>query len=171
MNKFSVVTFYQFKKQNNVPCLKEQFNKFCFLNKIRGTILISPEGVNGTIAGSSDAIKLFEKHLQKLGFDDYQPKFSTAKFMPFPRLKIKSKEEIVTFQEENLNIEVNKGKFVDPSDWNKLLEDDDTILIDVRNNFEVEIGAFENAEDLKLVSFTDFKEYAKKTFLKSKIRK
>ena len=171
MNKFSVVTFYQFKKQNNVPCLKEQFNKFCFLNKIRGTILISPEGVNGTIAGSSDAIKLFEKHLQKLGFDDYQPKFSTAKFMPFPRLKIKSKEEIVTFQEENLNIEVNKGKYVDPSDWNKLLEDDDTILIDVRNNFEVEIGAFENAENLKLVSFTDFKDYAKKNLLEIKDKK
>ena len=171
MNKFSIMTFYQFKKQNNLSYLKEKCKKFCVLNKIRGTILISPEGVNGTIAGSYDAIKSFEKSLQKVGLDDYQPKFSTAKFMPFPRLKIKLKDEIVAFREASLNIEVNQGKYVDPSDWNKLLEDNDIILIDVRNDFEVEIGAFKNAKNLKLVNFTEFKDYAKKNLFKIKDKK
>lgn len=170
-SKFTIITFYQFKKIDDIINIKNELVHFCKFNKIKGTIILAEEGINGTIAGLFESIKKFESHLLSLGFANYNPKYSYSKFMPFIRLKIRNKKEIVTLRSKDVDPENITGKKIKPQDWNNLISDKETILIDVRNNFEVEMGTFKNSINPNTKSFTEFKSYLKNNLNKSKDKK
>ena len=170
-SKFTIITFYQFKKIDDILNIKNELVHFCKFNKIKGTIILAEEGINGTIAGLFESIKKFESHLLGLGFANYNPKYSYSKFMPFFRLKVRNKKEIVTLRSKDVDPENIIGKKIKPKDWNNLISDKETILIDVRNNFEVEMGTFKNSINPNTKSFTEFKSYIKNNLNKSKDKK
>ena len=168
MNKFKIITFYEFTKINDLEEIKRILNEFLVLKRIKGTILLSLEGINGTIAGSEKSIDELILILNSYNIKNINPKFSYSEFLPFPRLKVKIKKEIVTFKDKNLDLDKNKGEYVDAEDWNEILNDPDIEIIDVRNNFEVEMGAFKNSVNPNTENFTEFKEYADKNLLSKK---
>ena len=169
--KFTIITFYQFKKNSNVERLQNLLKNFCSFNKIKGTILLAEEGINGTVAGLIKPINLLELEIQKLGFTKLELKRSFYEFMPFNRLKIKIKNEIVTVDGSQLDVENYTGQHVVSSEWNALIEDEKTILIDVRNNFEVEVGSFEGSINPKTKNFSEFKQYVDKNLSENKNQK
>ena len=169
--KFTIITFYQFKKNTNVEKLQNLLKNFCSFNKIKGTILLAEEGINGTVAGLIKPINLLELEIQKLGFTKLELKRSFYEFMPFNRLKIKIKNEIVTFDGSQLDVENYTGQHVVSSEWNALIEDEKTIVIDVRNNFEVEVGSFEGSINPKTKNFSEFKQYVDKNLSENKNQK
>ena len=168
---FTIITFYQFKKNLNVEILQNLLKNFCSFNKIKGTIILAEEGINGTVAGLIKPINLLELEIQKLGFKKLELKRSFYEFMPFNRLKIKIKNEIVTFDGPQLNIENYTGQHVISSEWNALIKDEKTMVIDVRNNFEVEIGSFERSVNPKTKNFSEFKRYIDKHLSENKNQK
>jgi len=170
-SKFTIVTFYQFKKIADILIIKNELTRFCKFNKIKGTIILAEEGINGTIAGISDNINKFESYISKMGFDNYKPKYSYSKYMPFFRLKIRHKKEIVTLRTKITDPENITGKKIKPEEWNNLISDKETILIDVRNNFEVEMGTFKNSINPNTKSFTEFKSYLKNNLNNAKDKK
>ena len=116
--KFTIITFYQFKKNCDVEKLKNLLKHFCSFHKIKGTILLAEEGINGTVAGLMEPIRQLELKFSKLGFTRPELKRSWHEFMPFNRLKVKIKNEIVTFVGSQLDVENNKGKHVLSREWN-----------------------------------------------------
>ena len=157
--KFTIISFYQFKKNRNVNKLQNLLNSFCTFHKIKGTILLAKEGINGTVAGLFKPINFLELEIQNLGFTRLELKRSFYKYMPFNRLKVKIKKEIVTFDGSQLDVENCTGKHVVSSKWNTFIEDEKTMVIDVRNNFEVKIGPFERSINPKTKNFSGFKKY------------
>jgi UPF0176 protein len=129
---------------------------FCGLG-IKGSVLLAEEGVNGTIAGSPEAIDAALETLRALpGAGTLEAKFSEAGAMPFLRLKVRLKREIVTMGVPGTDPNALVGTYVKPQDWNALITDPDTVLIDTRNDYEVAIGTFEGAIDPQTDSFRDF---------------
>ena len=131
---------------------------------IKGTILVSNEGINGTIS-SSEKDNLYKgiQYLMSIdGLDDLDIKYSESQKKPFMRLKVKLKEEIVTIGDTSIDPTESVGKYVDPKDWDKLLENENTILIDTRNNYEYSIGTFENSINPKTDKFREFPKWVKK---------
>lgn len=127
---------------------------------VRGTLLIAPEGLNGTIAGPPAAIETLLDGIRALpGFADLDVKESTAAVMPFHRLKIRIKAEIVTMGRTDLDPVRNAGLYVSPADWNRLIADPDTVVIDTRNDYEGEIGAFAGAVQPNTRTFRDFPDW------------
>ena len=170
-SKFTILTFYQFKKIDDILIIKNELADFCKFNKIKGTIILAEEGINGTIAGFSESIIKFELHLLSLGFANYNPKYSYSKFMPFFRLKVRNKKEIVTLRTKDVDPENITGKKIKPKEWNNIISNKETILIDVRNNFEVEMGTFKDSINPNTKSFTDFKSYVKNNLREAKNKK
>ena len=169
--KFTIITFYQFKKIRKIDNLQIFLKEFCTFHKIKGTIILAEEGINGTVAGLKDPIIFLQKKINELGFTELEKKISFYNFMPFNRLKIKIKKEIVTFGELNLNVEKLKGQHINSSKWNNLIKDKETILIDVRNNFEIEVGSFKNSINPNTKNFSEFKNYIKKNLKNKKNNK
>ena len=170
-SKFTILTFYQFKQIKDLLLLKSRISDFCKFNKIKGTIIIAEEGINGTIAGTSQSIKNFQLEIKKIGFENFNPKYSHSKFMPFFRLKVRPKKEIVTLRTKMADPENITGNKIKPENWNNLITDNDTILIDVRNDFEVEMGSFRGSINPKTKSFTEFKSYLKDNLSEAKDKK
>ena len=168
---FTIITFYQFKKNFDKKKLLSELNNFCNFNKIKGTILIASEGINASVAGFEKDIGNLIVILKHFGFIDINIKFSYSKFMPFQKLKIKQKKEIVTLRTKYSNPEIISGKNINFSNWNDVINDKETILLDVRNNFEVEIGSFKGSINPKTKNFTEFKDYVKKNLNNSKDKK
>ena len=169
--KFTIITFYKFKKIRRTENIQKLLKEFCSFHKIKGTIVLAEEGINGTVAGLSTPIDLLQKKLTELGFMNLEEKKSFNDFMPFNRLKIKIKKEIVTFYEKNLDVEELTGKHIDSFKWNNLISDKETLLIDVRNNFEVEIGSFVDSSNPNTKNFSEFKKYIKKNMKTQKNNK
>ena len=170
-SKFTILTFYQFKQIKDHLIIKSRISDFCKFNKIKGTIIIAEEGINGTIAGTSQSIKNFQLEIKKIGFENLNPKYSYSKFMPFFRLKVRPKKEIVTLRTKIADPENITGNKIKPENWNNLITDNNTILIDVRNDFEVEMGSFRGSIDPKTKSFTEFKSYLKDNLSEAKDKK
>jgi len=169
---FTIITFYQFKQIANPEKLQIKLKDFCKFNKIRGTIIIAKEGINSTVAGTPKAINLLENLLLKENFDKLESKYSNYKYMPFFRLKVRLKKEIVTLRSIKAIPENVKGKYIKPENWNDFIKDKNTILIDVRNDFEFNVGTFKKSINPKTNSFTEFKHFVDKDlkkFKKSKI--
>ena len=168
---FSIITFYQFKIIKDKKDIITKLKDFCKFNKIKGTILIADEGINGTIAGLEKNINSFILYLENFSFEKLNLKRSKYKYMPFQKLKIRNKNEIVTLRTKFADPTKISGKKVKYNEWNQLIKDKDTIVIDVRNEFEVKIGSFEGAINPKTKSFTDFKSFVQKKLNKSKDKK
>ena len=169
--KFTIITFYQFINIKEIDNLQILLKEFCSFNKIKGTIILAEEGINATLAGFAEPIDQLQEKLINLGFIKLEKKISFYDFMPFSRLKVKIKKEIVTFNEKDLSVEKLKAKHVLSSDWNNLIKEKDTLLIDVRNNFEVNIGTFEGSTNPKTSNFSEFKKYIKKDIKNMKNKK
>ena len=152
-----VAALYRFTPLEGREALREGLLAICRTCGVKGTILLAPEGINGTIAGSPDGIDAVLDHIRTLpGCADIEVKFSGAAEMPFYRTKVRLKSEIVTMGEPDIDPVGNVGDYVAPEDWNALIADPDTILIDTRNDYEVAAGTFENAVDPGTASFRDF---------------
>ena len=156
-SNFTIISFYQFIRLRNLNKLKKLFTEFCSFHKLRGTILIAPEGINGAIAGLSETIQQFHEYLYSKKFNKLELKYSYHKYMPFNRLKIKIKKEIITFSNIKLDVEKNTATYVKPEDWNSLIENKDTLVLDVRNDFENELGTFKNSFGIKTKIFLNLK--------------
>lgn len=169
--KFTIITFYQFKKIKKIDNLQILLKEFCSFNKIKGTIILAEEGINGTVAGLNESINFLQKKLIELEFIKLEKKKSFYEFMPFNRLKIRIKKEIVKFDETNLNVEKLTGKYINSFKWNKLISDKEIILIDVRNDFEVQVGSFGGAINPNTKNFSEFKKYIKKNMKTQKNNK
>ena len=170
-SKFTILSFYQFKQIKDLLTIKSRISNFCKFNKIKGTIIIAEEGINGTIAGTSQSIKNFQLEIKKIGIENFNPKYSYSKFMPFFRLKVRPKKEIVTLRTKMADPENITGNKIKPENWNNLITDNDTVLIDVRNDFEVAMGSFQGSINPKTKSFTEFKSYLKDNLSEAKDKK
>ena len=168
---FTIITFYQFKKITNIIKFHDVLKDMCKFNKIRGTIILAEEGINGTVAGTSKEIKLLESFLIKKGFDNLQPKYSYNKYMPFFRLKVRMKKEIVTLRSNKTDPQNIKGNHINPQDWDDLVKNNRTVLIDVRNNFEYKVGTFKGSINPKTENFTEFKKFINKNLKDFKNKK
>ena len=131
---------------------------------ISGTILVGREGINGTISSSSkknlSSAVNFIKNIN--GFEDLDIKLSSSDKNPFLRLKVKLKEEIVTIGDKAIDPTEIVGEYVEPKDWNNLIDHKDTIVIDTRNNYEYSIGTFRNSLNPKTTKFSEFPEWVSK---------
>lgn len=151
-----VAAFYRFAPVADPQALAERLRARGEDGGIRGSIIIAGEGANGTIAGTPQAVDaLFDALRAEPGFAGLAPRFHDAPAMPFARWKVKVKREIVTMGVP-VDAAEGAGTHVAPADWNALIADPDTILIDTRNDYEVAIGSFERAIDPGTASFGDF---------------
>lgn len=150
-----VAALYRFAQVSDPAGMRDHLEALCGA-EVRGTLLVAHEGVNGTIAGPAEAIERVLTGLRALpGFADTDVKFSTAGGMPFYRLKVRVKSEIVTMGQPDLDPH-DAGTYVAPQDWNALISDPDTVVIDTRNDYEGEIGAFVGAVQPNTRAFRDF---------------
>tara|TARA_B100001142_G_scaffold114055_1_gene116140 strand:- start:1669 stop:2586 length:918 start_codon:yes stop_codon:yes gene_type:complete len=153
------MAFYEFAKIDDLSYMTERIKSYCKEENIRGTVIVAPEGINGTLAGLISSIDKFTEFINNLGFINLNRKYSLAKIMPFYRLKVKEKKEIITMLGLSIDPSNPRGKMVSPNEWNELIKQDDTIVIDVRNEYESNIGSFNNALKPNTESFLEFKDY------------
>jgi len=153
----TVAALYKFAPFEAPAALKPPLEALCRHHGIRGTLLLAGEGINGTVAGPAEGIAALIADIRSLpGCADLDVKFSAAPAMPFHRLKVRLKREIVTMGQPGLDPRESVGTYVDPADWNALIADPDTVVIDTRNDYEVAIGTFQRAVDPQTRSFRDF---------------
>ena len=162
---YKVAAFYQFAALPDFRDLREPLRLICAGLALKGSVLLAREGINGTLAGRAEAIDELTRQLRDgplFGgrLDNLELKFSAAATMPFQRLKVRLKKEIVTLGDAQADPTRQVGIYVDPADWNDLIATPDTLLIDTRNAFEVAMGTFEGAVDPGIQSFGQFKEFA-----------
>lgn len=156
----SVAALYRFTRFEDCVSLRAPLERLCREQRIRGTLLLAAEGINGTIAGSREGVNSVIESIRALpGCADLDVKLSSASVMPFHRMKVRLKREIVTMGEPGIDPLASAGTYVEPQDWNTLISDPDTILIDTRNDYEVGLGTFEGAIDPRTTSFRDFPEW------------
>ncbi|AQR63261.1 hypothetical protein BZG35_00340 [Brevundimonas sp. LM2] len=158
-HRIRVAALYRFAAVGSPEALRDQLEALCG-DDVRGTLLVAHEGVNGTIAGPPPAIERVLDGLRAVpGFADIEVKFSTAAAMPFHRLKVRVKAEIVTMGQPGIDPVLEAGTYVAPEDWNALIADPDTIVIDTRNDYEGEVGAFQGAVQPNTRTFRDFPDW------------
>jgi UPF0176 protein len=161
----TVAAFYQFAALPDFRELREPLRAICAGLELKGSVLLAHEGINGTLAGSADAVdaliaELRDGALFGRRLDNLEPKFSSASVVPFARLKIRLKKEIVTLGDNKTDPTKAVGAYVDAADWNDLIAAPDTLVIDTRNAFEVAMGSFAGAVNPGIKSFGQFKEFA-----------
>ena len=162
---YKVAAFYQFAALPDFRELREPLRVVCADLGLKGSVLLAHEGINGTLAGSPDAIAALVEELRCGALfggrlDNLELKFSAAAAMPFQRLKIRLKKEIVTLGAPSADPARQVGIYVEPADWNDLIATPDTLVIDTRNAFEVAMGTFAGALDPGIESFGQFKDFA-----------
>ena len=151
-----VAALYRFARFPDPAALRGQIERICRDGGVKGTLLLATEGINGTIAGSPDAIDAVLAHIRTLpGCAHVDVKDAVADVMPFHRLKVRVKAEIVTMGVA-VDPLADAGTYVAPADWNALVDDPGTVVIDTRNAYEVTVGSFAGAVDPGTASFRDF---------------
>ncbi|MDB4097004.1 rhodanese-related sulfurtransferase [Methylophilaceae bacterium] len=173
---FLTIAFYQFVSLENINQLQAFILKFCQKNSIKGTILLASEGINGTISGEEEKIKKFIEFIKEDSFfmDNFknlEHKESWASENPFYRMKVRLKKEIVALGVDGISPTKKVGEYVKPEDWNKLINDPNTIVIDTRNNYEIDIGTFKNSINPKTETFREFPSYVEKNLKDNKQKK
>ena len=155
-----VAALYQFAPFADPAALREPLLAVCEAAGIRGTLLLAGEGINGTIAGTDAGLAAVLDHIRALpGCAALEVKYSEAPAMPFQRMKVRLKKEIVTLGVEGIDPLASVGTYVDPHDWNALIADPGTIVIDTRNAYEVAAGTFTRAIDPGTRSFREFPDW------------
>ncbi|ODT21454.1 MAG: hypothetical protein ABS35_17145 [Kaistia sp. SCN 65-12] len=165
---YKVAALYQFAALPDFEALRAPLFEICETLGIRGTLLLAPEGINGTVAGTEPAIdeliaQLTTGPLFGGRLDDLELKFSTAVAMPFRRLKVRPKKEIVTLAQPQVDPTRQVGTYVAAEDWNALIRDPDVVVVDTRNRFEVKMGTFERALDPETRKFSQFPDFVSRS--------
>jgi len=162
MSEIVVAALYKFVALEDYRELREPLLDTCVDAGVRGTLLLATEGINGTIAGTRQGI---DRVLDYLRSDprmvDLEHKEAYDDHMPFYRMKVKLKREIVTMGVDGIDPNQRVGNYVEPGDWNALVNDPDVLLIDTRNDYEVDIGTFHGALDPRTTNFREFPEYVR----------
>ncbi len=154
---FTVAALYHFTRLPDPDAYRVALHDACLRNGVTGTLLLAPEGINGTIAGPDAGIATILDMIRALpGCAELDWKRSTATRRPFVRMKVRLKKEIVTMGQPDVDPRARTGHYVDPSDWNALISAPDVAVIDTRNDYEVAIGSFDGAVDPQTASFRDF---------------
>ena len=152
-----VAALYRFAPFDDLAAVQAPLAALCRAQGVKGTLLLAPEGINGTIAGSDADIAKVLDHIRGLPHcAGLEIKFSRAETMPFHRMKVRLKREIVTMGQPEIDPLASVGTYVAPADWNALIADPETIVIDTRNDYEVVIGTFDGAINPLIASFRDF---------------
>lgn len=155
-----VAALYRFAPVANPEAVRKTLQTVCDAGQVRGTLLVAPEGLNGTIAGSEAAIAAVLSTIHAMpGFETLELKYAWTDALPFHRMKVRVKREIVTMGQPDLDPATQAGVYVAPTDWNALIADPETLVIDTRNDYEGEIGAFERAVQPNTRSFRDFPDW------------
>ena len=169
---YVVAALYKFVSLPDYVALRDKLYQHLVLNKVKGTLLLAEEGINGTICGTREGIDAVRSWLDADGrFAGLSYKESFADEPAFYRTKVKLKTEIVTMGVPGVNPQHIVGTYVKGDDWNRLIEDPDTILIDTRNDYEVAIGTFKNAVNPNTTSFREFPQWAADNLDKTKHKK
>ena len=167
-----VAALYKFVRLPDFETLRSPLHKVMTDHEVRGTVLLAAEGVNGTIAGTREGVDAVLDFLRADSrINTLTAKESYTQENPFYRSKVKLKKEIVTMGVEDIDPNDIVGTYVKPEDWNALIADPDVLLVDTRNDYEVQIGSFKNALNPKTESFREFPEFAKQNLDPSKHKK
>jgi UPF0176 protein len=159
---FKVAAFYQFARLPHYEALQEPLLVLLKSNSIKGSILLAAEGINGTIAGTPVELDAALTGLASVtGLNGIEPKFSTSDSMPFRRMKVRLKKEIVTIGDVAADPLEKVGTYVEATDWNALINDPEVILIDARNSYEYGVGTFKGAIDPHTESFGEFPAFVR----------
>lgn len=157
-----VAALYKFAELDDYAKMREPLLALCNEQGICGTLLLAPEGINGTIAGTREGVDAVLAYLHAdPRFAALEHKESSAEVPPFKRMKVKLKKEIVTLGVEGVDPTQRVGVYVDPKDWNQLITDPEVVVIDVRNAYEIEAGTFQNAQNPGTRTFREFPAYVK----------
>lgn len=153
----TVCALYHFTRFDDPAALRGPLLELCEAGGLTGTLLLAGEGINGTLAGPRDGIDRLLAHVRALpGCADLEWKFSTASAPPFGRMKVRLKREIVTMGQPDVDPRARVGHYLSPEDWNDFIAQDDVVVIDTRNDYEVAIGTFDGAVDPHTKSFREF---------------
>lgn len=162
MTSFVVAALYKFVTLDDYHALREPLLDVCLAAGARGTLLLASEGINGTIAGTDEAVDRVLNYLRSdPRLADLEHKESRDTEMPFYRMKVKLKREIVTMGVAGVDPNARVGIYVRPQDWNALVDDPEVLLIDTRNDYECDIGSFRGAIDPRTVNFREFPAYVR----------
>lgn len=162
MSSFVVAALYKFVALDDYHALREPLLDVCLAAGTRGTLLLASEGINGTIAGTAEAVDRVLSYLRSdPRLADLEHKESRDAVMPFYRMKVKLKREIVTMGVAGVDPNARVGTYVRPQDWNALVDDPEVLLIDTRNDYECDIGSFRGAIDPRTVNFREFPDYVR----------
>ena len=162
MNQLVVAALYQFVELPDYRTIRAPLLDICMSHGLRGTLLVAEEGINGTIAGTREGIDAVKRWLEAdRRFDrlEYKESLMDAEGVPFYRMKVKLKKEIVTLDVPGISPKMKVGRYVMPEDWNALINDPETITIDTRNDYEYEVGTFKGAINPETKTFREFPEW------------
>ena len=152
-----VAALYRFAPVADPAAVRDALQAVCDAGEVRGTLLVAPEGLNGTIAGPESAVEAVLSAIHAMpGFETLELKYAWTGALPFHRMKVRVKREIVTMGQPDLDPARQAGVYVSPTNWNALIADPQTLVIDTRNDYEGDIGAFERAIQPNTRSFRDF---------------
>ncbi|MCT7360950.1 rhodanese-related sulfurtransferase [Thalassolituus pacificus] len=169
---YVVCAMYKFVTLDNFEDLRQPLLDEMLRLDVKGTLLLAAEGINGTVAGSREGIDALLDYLRRdERLKDIDHKESYDDDMPFYRTKVKLKKEIVTLGVEGIDPKRVVGTYVKPADWNALISDPDVVLVDTRNDYEVEIGTFKGALDPRTKTFREFPQYVKENLDPEKNKK
>ena len=172
MSEIHVCALYKFVNLDDYQALRPRLQALLEAHQIRGTLLLAKEGINGTVAGTPEAINALQAWFaEDLRFNGIDYKLSITDAQPFYRTKVKLKKEIVTLGVEGIDPRHVVGTYVQPKDWNALISDPDVVLVDTRNHYEVEIGTFKGAIDPHTDTFREFPSYVSETLNPAKHKK
>ena len=168
---FNIQGFYKIKSIANCGMHKEKIKAYLLSKSVKGTVILSPEGINGTIGGKKSNVNSCIKFIKdKFSIDNFDSaNSSTCRFLPFYRAKVKVKKEVVPIGLKLKISEKKKSRYVDPNKWNKLINDKSVTLIDVRKPFEHKVGTFEGAVNPRINSFREFPKYFNKLKKSNKV--
>lgn len=170
---YKIAAFYRFTPLENIPALRADILALGKnLDGMCGTILLAPEGINGTIGAEENALEQMIGFLdQKMGVRQGELKYSASEEKPFNRFKVRPKKEIITLRKPEADPNKQAGQYVMPEDWNALLGDSEVTLIDTRNAYETRAGIFKNAIDPELNVFSEFPAWVEKNLDPKKHKK
>lgn len=162
--KNTILLYYKFHKISDPQCFRDQHQEFCLKQSLKGRVYIAHEGINGTVAGDVSATENYKKYLRSQpGFEDIEFKEEACDVIPFAKLKIKVRPHILNMgfkPDEDVDPSEKTGKHLFPHEWRKVLEsDEEYILLDIRNNYESQIGHFQGAVCPDLNGFTEFPKW------------
>lgn len=172
MNSFVIIAFYKFTNIANPEQWREVLLAKLIELGIKGTLILANEGINGSFCGSREQVDDFMAYLGTYPeFQGIHFKENYDNSNPFDKSKVKLRKEIVSMGVAGVDAEKNAGEYVKPEEWNTLISDNDVLVIDTRNDYEIELGTFKRAINPKTVNFRDFPAYVEQNLLDKKDKK